>query len=77
MLDDKLGPALAATLGEGEFAATLELKVRPLPAGSPARGRVVHRGGSIAFPAGELRDEACDVLATATATVRIVRPHRY
>ena len=41
MLDDTLGPALAATLGDGEFAPTLELKVSflrpPLPAGSPAR----------------------------------------
>jgi len=37
MLDDTLGPALAATLGDGEFAPTLELKVSFLrPAGSPA-----------------------------------------
>ena len=40
-------------------------------------GRVVHRGGSTAFLAGELRDETGDVLATATATVRIIRPHRH
>jgi uncharacterized protein (TIGR00369 family) len=81
MLDDKLGPALAAILGEGEFAATLELKVSFLRPATPGRitgtGRVVHRGGSIAFPAGELRDEVGDVLTTATATVRIIRPHRY
>jgi acyl-coenzyme A thioesterase PaaI-like protein len=38
---------------------------------------VVHRGGSTAFLAGELRDETGDVLATATATVRIIRPHRH
>ena len=49
---------------------------RPLPAGSPA-GRVVHRGGSIASLAGELRDKNGDVLATATAPVRIIRPHRH
>ena len=81
MLDDTLGPALAATLGEGEFAATLELKVSFLRPATPGRitgtGRVVHRGGSIAFLAGELRDETGDVLATATATVRIIRPHRH
>jgi uncharacterized protein (TIGR00369 family) len=80
MLDHTLGPALAATLGEGEFA-TLELKVSfPRPA-TPGRitgtGRVVHRGGSIAFLAGELRDETRGVLATATATVRIIRPHTH
>jgi uncharacterized protein (TIGR00369 family) len=81
MLDDTLGPALAATLGEGEFAATLELKVSFLRPAAPGRitgtGRVVHRGGSIAFLAGELRDETGDVLAIATATVRIIRPHRH
>jgi acyl-coenzyme A thioesterase PaaI-like protein len=44
---------------------------------SPGRiigtGRVVHRGGTIAFLAGELRDEAGEVLATGTATVRVIR----
>ena len=78
MLDDTLGPALAATLADGEFAPTLELKVSFLRPAAPGRitgtGRVVHRGGSIAFLAGELRDEAGDLLATATATVRIIRP---
>ncbi len=79
MLDDTLGPALVATLPDGEFAPTLELKVNFLRPASPGRitgtGRVVHRGGSIAFLAGELRDEAGEVLATATATARIIRPH--
>ncbi len=69
----------AARLCTGEFAATLELKVSFLRPATPGRitgtGRVVHRGGSIAFLAGELRDETRDVLATATATVRIIRPH--
>jgi uncharacterized protein (TIGR00369 family) len=77
MLDDTLGPALVATLPEGEFAPTLELKVSFLRPASPGRitgaGRVVHRGGSIAFLAGELRDEAGELLATATATARIIR----
>jgi len=78
MLDDTLGPALAATLDDGEFAPTLELKVSFLRPAVPGRitgtGRVVHRGGSIAFLAGELRDGAGKVLATASATVRIIRP---
>ena len=81
MLDDTLDPVLAATLGEGEFTATLERKVNFLRPATPGRitgtGREVHRGGSIAFLAGELRDETGDVLATATATVRIIRPHRH
>ncbi|MGH3158377.1 MAG: PaaI family thioesterase [Streptosporangiaceae bacterium] len=59
MLDDTLGPALAATLPEGQFAPTLELKVSFLRPAAPGRftgtGRVVHRGGSIAFLAGAAR----------------------
>ena len=78
MLDDTLGPALVATLGDGAFAPTLELKVSFLRPAAPGRlvctGRVVHRGGSIAFLAGELRNESGDLLATATATARIIRP---
>lgn len=78
MLDDTLGPALVATLPDGEFAVTLELKVSFLRPASPGRitgtGRVVHRGGSIAFLAGELRDETGELLASATATARVIRP---
>ena len=78
MLDATLGPALVATLPDGEYAPTLELKASFLRPASPGRitgtGRVVHRGSSIAFLAGELRDQAGEVLATATATARIIRP---
>jgi uncharacterized protein (TIGR00369 family) len=78
MLDDTLGPALATTLAPDQFAVTLDLNVSFLRPAAPGRltgtGRVVHRGGSIAFLAGELRDAAGAVLATATATARIIRP---
>jgi uncharacterized protein (TIGR00369 family) len=78
MLDDTMGPALVATLDGSEFAVTLELKVSFLRPASPGRftgsGRVVHRGGSIAFLAGELRDGPGELIATATATSRIIRP---
>jgi uncharacterized protein (TIGR00369 family) len=78
MLDDTLGPALVATLNDDEFAPTLELKVSFLRPAVPGRlvgtGRVVHRGGSIAFLAGELTDQQGNLLATATATARIIRP---
>ncbi len=76
MLDDTLGPALIATLPAGTFAPTLELKVNYLRPARPGQlvgtGRVVHRGGTIAFLAGELRDPDGAVLATATATARII-----
>jgi uncharacterized protein (TIGR00369 family) len=77
MLDDTLGPALVATLADDEFAPTLELKVsflRPACAGRlTGRGRVLHRSGTIAFLTGELRDDTGEVLATATATARVIR----
>jgi uncharacterized protein (TIGR00369 family) len=77
MLDDTLGPALAATLKPDQFAPTVELKVNFLRPAYPGRlvgsGRVVHRGGTIAFLAGEIADADGTVLATATATARIVR----
>jgi uncharacterized protein (TIGR00369 family) len=77
MLDDTLGPALAATLAPDEFAPTLELKVSFLRPAAPGRlvgrGRVVHRGGTIAFLAGDLFDATGAPVASATATARVVR----
>jgi uncharacterized protein (TIGR00369 family) len=76
MLDDTLGPALVCTLPSGHFAPTIELKVnfiRPAPLGVLiGEGRIVSRGGTIAFLSGELRTEQGDLIATATATARIV-----
>jgi acyl-coenzyme A thioesterase PaaI-like protein len=45
MLDDTMGPALAATLGAGEFAPTLNLKrlVRATRRGRQASGQGAHR----------------------------------
>ena len=77
MLDDTLGPALVATLGEGEWAPTLDLQVQFLTSAKPGElrghGRVVRRGRDIAFMAGELRDPRDVVVATATATALIRR----
>ena len=75
MLDDTMGPALVATLPEGEFAVTLELKVNFLRAAAPGRitgtGRVVRRGKDVAFLAGELADDSGQIVAVATATAQI------
>lgn len=77
MLDAVAATALFAQLPAGHVAPTLELKtsfVRPAPLGRLlGHGRVVHRGNSIAFLAGELTDPDGVLLATATATVKIVR----
>jgi uncharacterized protein (TIGR00369 family) len=75
MLDDTLGPALVATLDPEQFAPTLDLHVqfvRPaLPGRITGRGRVVSRGRAVAFLAGELSDDAGNLLACATATAAI------
>ena len=77
MLDDTLGPALATTFAPHEFAPTLELKVsfvRPARPGTMiGTGWVVHRGGSVAFLQGELHDANGELLATASATARLIR----
>jgi uncharacterized protein (TIGR00369 family) len=77
MLDDTLGPALVATLPKDHFAPTIELKVNFIRPAKPGRivgtGRVVFKGGTIAFLAGELKSERGELLATATATARIVK----
>ena len=76
MLDDTLGPALVCTLPPGQFAPTIELKVNFIKPAAQGiligEGRVVSRGGTIAFLAGELRTAAGELVATATATARIV-----
>jgi uncharacterized protein (TIGR00369 family) len=76
MLDDTLGPSLVATLEPGQFAPTLELKVSFLRPARPGRligrGRVVHRGGTIAFLEGTLTNPEGELVATATATAKIV-----
>lgn len=77
MLDDTMGPALVTLLEPGEFPPTLELKVSFLRPARPGRfvgeGRVVHRGRRVAFLEGRLLDEAGELVATATSTVRIVQ----
>ena len=78
MLDDTLGPAVVATLGDGEWAPTTDLHVQFLRPASPGElrghGRVVRRGTDVAFLAGELRDAGGELVATATATAAIRRP---
>ncbi len=77
MLDDTMGPALAATLDPGLYGATLELKVSFLRPAKPGRlvgrGRVVHSGSTIAFLSGELLDSSGRVVAVGSATARVLR----
>lgn len=76
MLDDTMGPALMATLMDRSMAPTVEFKVNFVRPAHPGRlvgtGRVVHRGRSLALLSGELHDDDGNLIATATATARIV-----
>jgi acyl-coenzyme A thioesterase PaaI-like protein len=76
MLDDTLGPALVATLGDGEWAPTLDLHVQFLAPAQPGRligrGRITHRGRDIAFLSGDLCSDST-IVATATAVAAIRR----
>ena len=75
MLDDTLGPALVATLDPTEWAPTTDLHVQFLAPASPGRlvgrGRVVRRGSTVAFLAGELVADDGTVVATAVATANV------
>ena len=77
MLDSTLGLALRARLPADVLAPTLELKVsflRPATVGPlVGQGRVVHQATSVAFLAGELRNPAGEIVATASATARLRR----
>jgi uncharacterized protein (TIGR00369 family) len=76
MLYDTVGPALLATLGPDEFQSTVEMKTTFLRPARPGRltahGRVVHRVEDIAFLEAVLRDPDDAVVATATATARVI-----
>jgi uncharacterized protein (TIGR00369 family) len=76
MLDDTMGPALAATLAKGEFAPTLNLNVSFARAAKvgviQGRGRVIKRGKEVCFLAAELYQEG-ELVASATATAVIRR----
>jgi uncharacterized protein (TIGR00369 family) len=75
MLDDTMGPALAAMLNENEFAPTLELKTNFI---APAKvgkllgyGRVISKGRSVCVVEGELKQEGKLVArSSATALIR-------
>lgn len=74
MLDDTMGPALAATLSKGEFAPTLNLNVsfeRSAKVGTLlGKGRVLQRGKEVCFLAGELFQYG-KLIASGTATAII------
>jgi uncharacterized protein (TIGR00369 family) len=80
MLYDTVGPALLATLEPDQFQSTLALNVSFLRPVRPGRllgkGRVVHRDGDMAFLEASLLDPDGTIIATATATARVIALER-
>jgi uncharacterized protein (TIGR00369 family) len=80
MLYDTVGPALLATLEPDQFQSTLQLNVsflRPVrPGRIVGKGRVVHRDGDLVFLEASLLDAQEQVIATATATARVIAVSR-
>jgi uncharacterized protein (TIGR00369 family) len=78
MLDAAASTALLALVAPDQLTPTVELKTtffRPVPVGTLyARGRVVHRGGTIGFLEASLFDPDDTLLASMTSTARIVSP---
>lgn len=76
MLYDTVGPALLATLEPDQFQSTLAFNVsflRPVrPGRVVGKGRVVHRDGDMAFVEASLVDARGVLIATATATARVI-----
>jgi uncharacterized protein (TIGR00369 family) len=76
MLEDTMGPALAATLNAADFAPTLNLNVSFAKAARigaiQGKGRVLKRGKEVCFLAAELHQDG-DLVASATATALIRR----
>ena len=79
MLYDTVGPTLLATLRPDQFQSTLDLNVhflRPVrPGRIVARGRLVHRAGDLAYIEASLHDRDDALIATATATARVIALH--
>jgi uncharacterized protein (TIGR00369 family) len=69
-------PPAAATLEPDQFQSTLQMSVsflRPVrPGRLTGKGRVVHRDGDLANLEASLADADGKVIATATATARVI-----
>lgn len=77
---DTVGAALLATLEPDEFQSTCQLNVsflRPVRPGQViGKGRIVHRDEDLVFLEASLLDVGEAVIATATATARVIPLNR-
>jgi uncharacterized protein (TIGR00369 family) len=76
MLYDTVGPTLLATLRPDQFQSTHDMTVhflRPVrPGRLTAKGRIIQRDGDVAQLEASLFDAESIVIATATASARVI-----
>lgn len=76
MLDDTLGPTVLVKSGGIHYCATIDLRVSFLAPAKPGllvgEGRIAKFGKTIAFLEGHLLDADGEMVATATASARVV-----
>ncbi|TDF80817.1 PaaI family thioesterase [Pseudomonas sp. H9] len=77
MLDDTMGPTVYANLEKNQGAVTVKLSTFYKRAAKPGHitgiGRLVKCGPKYWYTAGMLKDSDDNILATATATFKIIR----
>lgn len=80
MLDDCMGPAILVATDAEFFPSTIDLNVQFLAPGKPGQmigqGRIVKIGKTIGFVEAELEDVSGNLIARATASVRITAMHK-
>ena len=80
MLDDCMGPAILIATNAEAFPSTIDLNVQFLAPAQPGqligKGRVVRTGKTIGFGEAELEDAGGNLIARATASVRITAMHK-
>jgi uncharacterized protein (TIGR00369 family) len=80
MLDDCMGPAVLIATNAEVFPSTIDLNVQFLGPAKPGqligKGRVVRIGKTIGFVEAELEDARGNLIARATASVRITAMHK-
>lgn len=76
MLYDTIGPTLIGTLAPGEFQSTIEMSTHFIRPTKPGRllghGRIVRRDGDLVHLEASLTGTRDELLATATATARVI-----
>lgn len=79
MLDDCMGPAVLVATNAEAFPSTIDLHVQFLSPAKPGKiigqGRIVRLGRTIGFVEAELADVSGNLLARASASVRISAMH--